>query len=127
MDNRDDPEVTMPPQLDALVGRIADVHVANEHLQEVLIAFRQTLELLTERIDMGELTVDALRNLDAPISRRTLTESMEEFESARRQMRVAILALSLSQGSSISDVAKVLGISRQLASRLAADIEPPDS
>jgi hypothetical protein len=118
-----DLEVSLPTTRDNLVGRIAQVIEANKHLETVLVDFRATLAQMSERVSGGETAVDALRNLNAPVSRRLVTESLEEFESARRQMRVAIMALALSQGSSISDVAKVLGISRQLASRLAAEID----
>ncbi len=113
----------MPAYRENLVGRISEVITANEHLQQVLVDFRVVLQHLIERVESGEQGVAALRNLNAPISRRMVTESMEEFESTRRQMRVAVFALCLSEGASISDVAKVLGISRQLASRLAAEVD----
>jgi len=51
-----------------------------------------------------------------------MTESMEEFEAARYQLRLAIFALGQEEGSSISEFARALGISRQFASRLANEV-----
>lgn len=49
-----------------------------------------------------------------------MTEAIEDFEAARHQLRLALMVVGSGEGASISDVARVLGISRQLGARLAA-------
>jgi hypothetical protein len=50
-----------------------------------------------------------------------VTEAIQEFEAARHQLRLALFSLGKEEGASISEVGRVLGISRQLASRLAGE------
>ena len=50
-----------------------------------------------------------------------MTEAVEESEAARHQLRLALFAVGKEEGASISEVGRVLGISRQLASRLAGE------
>jgi hypothetical protein len=113
----------MSTKSEILVRRISDVIEADDRLRQVLLDYRRANVNLAKRIGNGDPGVIALTNLNASIRRRTVTESMEEFESARHLLRVALFALCMEEGASISDVGKVLGISRQLASRLAAEVD----
>jgi D-serine deaminase-like pyridoxal phosphate-dependent protein len=49
--------------------------------------------------------------------RSALTESIKEFELARHQTRLVLVAMAVDEGMSIADVARAWGVSRQLASR----------
>ncbi len=53
--------------------------------------------------------------------RRSTTEMLADYEHARHQMRTAFLLPTLAEGKSIGDIARELGISRQLASRLVRE------
>ena len=55
--------------------------------------------------------------------RQELNEALEDFESLRHQVRVTFLTLAQEQGTSISEAGRMLGISRQLASRVAAEAD----
>jgi len=67
--------------------------------------------------------VTALQDFKGPERRSEVTDALGEFEAARHQVRLAMFALAKEQGSSFSDLARALGISRQLASRLAAEAQ----
>jgi hypothetical protein len=57
--------------------------------------------------------------------RRQLTDTLVELGFIRHRMRLELVALCLAEGASISDVGRLLGISRQLAQRLAHEAVPP--
>ena len=59
--------------------------------------------------------------------RQEITHDLETFEEARHTVRVALFAVATEQGTSISDIGRALDISRQLASRLAAEVRDEDS
>jgi len=105
-----------------LVQEISNCVEVTDRLRQVLLDFRTTIEKLAEFVNNDEPAVPALAKLNAPIRRRTLTEAMDEFDVARHQMRVALFASALEQGASISEIARGLGISRQLASRIAQEV-----
>jgi hypothetical protein len=59
---------------------------------------------------MGQIGVGELR--------ADLVERLTRFEEARHGMRLACFRMSSTEGRSIGDIARLWGISRQLASRL---------
>ena len=60
----------------------------------------------------------------APIAetRTTLTQQALAFDVARKAARHAMVAMMLADDFTIADIAKVFGVSRQLASRLATEV-----
>lgn len=78
---------------------------------------------IAERLEAGAPGISASKGTGIPSERRQVTESIEEFEAARHQLRLALFALGKEEGASISEVGRVLGISRQLASRIAAEAD----
>jgi hypothetical protein len=63
--------------------------------------------------------------------RRTSQEILDNYELSRRRMREFFMLASLDEGLSIAEMARRLGVSRQLASRLvlearkASQVSPP--
>jgi len=47
-----------------------------------------------------------------------MNDLLEEFQHARHKMRIAFMLPSIDDGMSISEIARTLGVSRQLAQRL---------
>ena len=94
-----------------------------EHLRSVLQQFARLNVSLQKRIAAGGDLVTTLESLGGPERRREMTEALEEFETSRHHLRLAMFALAEEQEVSISEVARSLGISRQLASRLAAEAD----
>ena len=61
---------------------------------------------------------EVMRKIGVSDLRADLVERLERFEEARHRMRVACFRVSLTEGLSIGGIARLWGISRQLASRL---------
>jgi hypothetical protein len=113
----------VPSKSKQLVRRLSELNEAAEHLRTVLRRYNKASANVATLVDQGVHLVSALERLDGPVRRSEVTEVLEEFEAARHRVRLAMFALATEQGSSFSDVARALGISRQLASRLAAEAE----
>lgn len=77
-----------------------------------------SLDIFVALLEGQESVADLLLGTEASSRRSEFMEAMTEFEDKRRRLRVAVLDLGAEQGESMAAVAKALGISRQLASRL---------
>ncbi len=113
----------MSTESEQLESRIADLIECSNRLRDLLQRYEAVNAELAEKVGRGESADIALRSLRAPMRRREVTETFEEFDGARHEVRLALLALCLRDGVSRSEVGRYLGISRQLASRLAAEAE----
>jgi phage terminase large subunit-like protein len=96
---------------------------ATETLRRVLHHYEAVIADLIARVERGGEMVEAIVGVNAATVRTEVTKAMEAFEAARHRVRVAMVAAALDQGASASEVARALGFSRQLASRLVAEIE----
>jgi hypothetical protein len=105
---------------------IREVVEASEELREKLRHYEHTAQTIARQLEKGDGVIAAARG-PFRVDRRQVTEGIEEFESARHELRLALMAAGREEGASMSDVGRVLGISRQLASRLAAEVEEADS
>lgn len=52
---------------------------------------------------------------------RDLTRILAEFEQSRREIRAAVVVAALHEGMTISEIADIFGVSRQLANRFVKD------
>ena len=89
------------------------------HLREELRDYECAIGAVSRHLEDGEPAIAASRRTGFPSQRRRVTEVIEDFEAARHRLRLALFAVGKEEGVSISEVGRVLGISRQLASRLA--------
>jgi hypothetical protein len=96
---------------------------AIEALRSVLAGYESVVTDLIARVDQGDEMVEAIQGVNGAKVRPEVTEAMDAFEAARHQVRLAMVAAALEQGASASEVGRALGISRQLASRLASEVE----
>jgi len=96
---------------------------ATEALRRVLLHYEAVTADLIARVERGDEMVDAIVGVNGATKRTEVTEAIDAFEAARHRVRVAMVAAALDQGASASEVARALGFSRQLASRLVAEIE----
>jgi len=94
---------------------------ASKDLRRALLRYEKTSVEIAGLVERGESGADALKAAGGPIRRREVTEALEKFEAARHRLRLAMFALASEEGTSASEVARQLGISRQLASRLARE------
>jgi hypothetical protein len=87
-------------------------------------ALRQSetfLRRLRRRLEKGSSLVEALAGLDIADERQSTFDRLTALEHARRDARRAIIALGLSEGLSLGQMARQWGVSRQLVTRLAKE------
>jgi len=110
----------MTKKADRLVSDISVLADASKTLRKVLLRYERALSTLATRVQRGESVLEAFDAMDGAMRRqRELTETLEELEAARHQVRLALFSLASAQGASMSELGRRLGVSRQLASRLA--------
>ena len=98
------------------------VHSSAE-LRKMLVRYERANRSLASMVERGIPAIEALERIGAEGLRPELSDALERFDDVRRAGRLAIMALALEEGSSISEIARALHFSRQLASRLAAQID----
>jgi hypothetical protein len=106
-----------------LVRELAELAEHTEHIRKVLLNYKKALRDVAQFLQGGDVPIAALTERQGPLWRREVTDALADFEAARHQVRVRFFALATEQGMSISEVARMLGITRQLASRVAAEAE----
>jgi hypothetical protein len=80
-----------------------------------------TAARVRRQLERGDpLTVVIERNRVASV-RQTLTNTVADLERARNEMRMACFRLGLEEGATISELGRLWGFSRQLASRIAQE------
>jgi len=111
----------MPTKRKQVIARTLELIERTDELVDILTRYKKANMALIDLLKDGGEIVDALDGLGGPMRRRELTEALDAFEAARHAIRVAMFALAGEQGSTLSELGRKLGISRQLASRLAAE------
>lgn len=109
-----------------LIDRIAELVEVAALLRAQLQGYEKTMTKIAARLENGEPGIAASTGTGIPGQRRHVTEAIEEFEAARHRLRLALFALGMEEGASMSEIGRVLGISRQLASRLAGEAAQAD-
>ena len=104
-----------------LARTMANLVEMTEHVTEVLQRYKVASIELGTRVARGETLEEVFPAIEGPARPREVTEVLAEFEAARHQVRLAMLELGGEQGITISEMGRQLGLSRQLASRLAAE------
>jgi hypothetical protein len=99
--------------LEGIVRADEDLQIAAERHREMSLETARRLENGTENL------TDVLVDLNAAERRQEVNDAIEGFESARHAVRLSFFALGRTQGATPTSVGRALGISRQLASRLA--------
>jgi len=93
-----------------------------EHLRQVLLRYKKANVALETLVHDGVPALEALERVGASRLRPELTDALDQFSGARHRPRIALLQLALEEGASMADVGRAFSVSRQLASRLAAEI-----
>ena len=106
-------------QLERVIDDLLD---SSAELRNVLARYERANRSLAKLVGQGVPVVEALERVRADDLRPALSDALERLDGARHAGRLAVFALALEEGSSISDVARAFRISRQLASRLAAEV-----
>lgn len=104
-----------------LEAALADLVDVNAELSDALARYSARSARLAELVVAGEPLVGALEAVGGASVRSDVNVVAERQVAARHEVRVAMCVLALAQGHNLSELARALGISRQLASRLAAE------
>jgi hypothetical protein len=107
----------MAGDLDNAVAELEALVEATEQCQEQLRLAGDAYRTALARLRAGEPVRDALSEANASAMRPAITRVMEEFETARRTSRIALMVAEIAEGSSVTDVARTWGVSHQLVSR----------
>jgi hypothetical protein len=102
---------------------MASVIERSKELRAVLVRYEEGSASVARRVENGEKLEDALEAEKGPLRRLEVTEGVEELEGARHQVRLSMFSLAKEQGTTISELSRQLGISRQLGSRLAGEAD----
>ena len=101
-----------------LTGEVARYRAASTRLADALGRQDGVIAVGLRTVpDHGMLDAH-MRTAGSAELRRDVSDRLREFESARRDLRVALTAVLLAQGRSGVEVAELFGVSRQAASRL---------
>jgi hypothetical protein len=112
----------MPERAKELVRLITELETSNDALRKELLRHKRKLAASARRVETGELTAESILAGGAPEMRMDLTVALDDFEKARHQVRVALFGLlGIEHDTSQTEIGRSLGISRQLASRLAQE------
>ena len=91
----------------------------------VLQRYRASSVELATRVERGDMLEDIFPVIEGPARPREVTEVLTAFAAARHQVRLAMFVLGSEQGISNAAMGRHLGLSRQLASRLATEAGMP--
>jgi anti-anti-sigma regulatory factor len=100
-------------KMEVLLKRTDELRVALEQ-------FGDTTQRGLALVRAGDVSlVEGLTATRAGKARERLNKALDQMEAARREVRVAMSDVAVEEGASLSELARALGVSRQLLSRLA--------
>ena len=108
-------------QMDERAQSLAGLHEFREEaatLRAGLRRYERALERVSRQVERDVPLHEVMGQIGVGELRAELVERLTRFVEARHRMRVACFRMSLTEGLSIGDIARLWGISRQLASRL---------
>lgn len=107
-----------------LIRHTEDLIASIKELRGALLDYQKGCERLLKAGESGasrRSTVETVDLFKFAEKRQRVAEALTEFETARRRARVGLIAVAEEEGSSLSEVARTLHVSRQLLSRQAIE------
>jgi hypothetical protein len=111
----------MTCEREELLALLDELNQAIANAAEALDASRADNRRFRKLIAEGTPLRDALPTVPVPESRASVGEALKDMEQKRHQLRRMVVVLGVTEGMALAEVARLYGISRQLASRLAAE------
>jgi hypothetical protein len=102
---------------------VVELNEVTDQLRRALARHERAVAEFGRLVGEGHAGIDALAGARAAEHREEVSAYIQEFEQIRHRLRLAIFALCVDEGEGLSTVGRHFGISRQLASRLAAEAE----
>ena len=101
---------------------------AVEELLDAMAALREStratetaIRRALKKADRGVDLPAVLAALDPASARNTMNNTLKAVEQARHETRLAVFAMALDEGTSIGELGRIFGFSRQLAARYAKE------
>ena len=104
---------------------------ARQAFEKLRIAIVDAAATFAHEADVAAALLDALdtepsistlaSNFPVAEERKRLTVTLDNYETCRRDARIALWQLMLSEGRSIGEISRIFGLSRQLVSRQLRD------
>jgi len=98
-----------------------------ERADELSVALEQFRSATCAGIELSRQGVSLLDGLDetgGPSVRTNLNMALDAMEGARREVRAAMIGVAIEEGMTVGQLAKALGLSRQLLYRVASEDRP---
>jgi len=111
----------MNQSIERVIEHVERYTRAGDHLIERLQAQRAWNLEDIERLRNGITLARSCEDTRSAERSRSLTRILSEFEQSRREIRAAVVAAALQEGMTISEIADIFGVSRQLANRFVKD------
>ena len=111
----------MEPYLELVIEHIERYTEACDRLIERLQAQRAWNIEDIGRLRSGAKLSDSTRQTRSADRSRDLTRILSEFEQSRREIRTVVVAAAVEEGMTITEIADIFGVSRQLANRFVKD------
>jgi hypothetical protein len=117
---------SVPPGVSPDPLRAQAVHAIDELMSVVgkvgdeLRAYETVLERARRDLESGMSASDMVAHTSAGAVRASFSDRLNDIERARAASRLSMWRMQLSEGSTIADVARAWGYSRQLVSRALA-------
>jgi hypothetical protein len=105
----------------ATLTALDDVIQASMAARQVLRQSETMLRRLRRHLEKGSSLAEAFARIDISHERQATFDRLTALEHARREARRAIIALGVSEGLSLGQLARQWGVSRQLVTRLAKE------
>jgi hypothetical protein len=109
---------------DQAVGALDEFIRATAEARADLTAMQAALEKNRQHLSGGGNAAEMTALFDIPSLRSTLTERLDRFEQARMACRRSLWRMQLAEGTTIADIARSWGLSRQLVSRALSERAP---
>lgn len=90
-------------------------------LRDVTRSTEVTIRSMLKKVNQGADLSDTISGGDPATARHAMNEALKEVERARHEVRLAVFAEALDRGTSIGQLGRVFGFSRQLAARYAKE------
>ena len=101
----------------AAADGIEELIGATSVLRSELNAHEVTCRRVLDEVRVDHEITGVLPEVRADAWRAAVTDAIRGFEAARHRVRLLLVAIEVDEGRSIGEVARIWGVSRQLASR----------
>ncbi len=115
----------MTSHRDAIVRQLELLLEASRRTREHLRSAEAVLRRAIKRLEQGEPIVTALRESGAFQSAHVINETLTVLERNRRDLRSAVIFGTGEEGVSLGQLAREIGVSRQLLQRVAKEAREP--